>query len=66
MAHHINPGSDNQIKSALRMIEEIGLDIEAAPEILERCSCILCRRHVIADILISIEARGYKVVKQGT
>jgi hypothetical protein len=59
--------SDIQIKHALAIVEEAGLDLDL-DRIYgmgdgEHCGCLMCRRHIIVNVICDLQAKGYKVVK---
>jgi hypothetical protein len=58
--------SDNQNKVAMNIINEASLYL--SHDDVERfmmCGCLFCRMHIVATVLIMLEARGYKVTKVG-
>jgi hypothetical protein len=57
--------SDNQVRSALKLINDIGLDIDGDRLLMlsQQCGCLVCRQHILVELIVDIENRGYRIHK---
>lgn len=59
--------SDAQTLSALKIIEDahLSIDVDRLIALTQNCACLMCRRHILVDLLVDLQARGYTVRKTG-